>query len=239
MCNKRQIFAIKSQNNLYFSRVSGVIQWKDFVQADIFTDRSTAHKQIMSIPKKDRQILHPETVALDLSLTSDIPQTETETENDTVIQIKDEYIQEDIPELTEDNRSFSEILNNTPCDNELLSILNILDDITTKYTSLKNQTKTYISSADKSMSDIYHYIEFNKFDAADGYKLARKLKDVTEQRRKYKNTALIINIIKNMLSIDENDILKLKTQCATLNARRYTERVLDVEQELHMTTEEQ
>ena len=47
------------------------------------------------------------------------------------------------------------------------------------------------------ITDVLHYIEFNNFNAVQGYKLAKMLKDITERRREVKKAEEQLNIILN------------------------------------------
>lgn len=46
-----------------------------------------------------------------------------------------------------------------------------------------------VSMSDKELTDVYHYIEFGKFNAAQGYNACRMLQDVLKKRRVAKNEA--------------------------------------------------
>ena len=46
-----------------------------------------------------------------------------------------------------------------------------------------------VSLSDKELTDVYHYIEFSKFNAAQGYNACRMLQDVLKKRRAAKNEA--------------------------------------------------
>lgn len=46
-----------------------------------------------------------------------------------------------------------------------------------------------VSMSDKELTDVYHYIEFGKFNAAQGYNACRMLQDVLKKRRIAKNEA--------------------------------------------------
>lgn len=66
------------------------------------------------------------------------------------------------------------------------------------------ETKAAVSRvalSDKELSDVYHYIEFSNFNAAQGYNACRMLQDVLRKRRDAKNNAAAITslneIIKN------------------------------------------
>ena len=52
-----------------------------------------------------------------------------------------------------------------------------------------------LSEADKLVSDIYHQIEYENFNACDGYKLAKKMQIALRERRGIKNEMAIIQHI--------------------------------------------
>lgn len=79
-----------------------------------------------------------------------------------------------------------------------------------------------LSNVDKEISDILHYIEFNKFNAADGYKLARSLKELRLKRRDIKDQIDFIHFINETGIID-----KLNKRLGKLENRVYAPRVND------------
>jgi hypothetical protein len=54
-----------------------------------------------------------------------------------------------------------------------------------------------IGKCDLAQQDLLHKIENSTFNAAQGYKLAKELKEVREKRRGYKNDFTIIEEVKN------------------------------------------
>lgn len=52
-----------------------------------------------------------------------------------------------------------------------------------------------LSKCDRKISDIEHFIELNVFNACDGYKLAKMMKDILSKRRKVKNELKLIDIL--------------------------------------------
>jgi virulence-associated protein VapD len=54
-----------------------------------------------------------------------------------------------------------------------------------------------LSQVDKAISDIHHYIERQKFNAAQGYKILIKEKSVLEERRRIKTELKKINIFEH------------------------------------------
>lgn len=53
-----------------------------------------------------------------------------------------------------------------------------------------------LSNIDIEIQDILHYIEFHKFSACEGYKLAKMIQVARDKRRKVKNKLEVINIFK-------------------------------------------
>lgn len=62
-------------------------------------------------------------------------------------------------------------------------LFNITENIKNEWKGLHNR----LSIADKKISDIEHFIEFNNLNAANGYKAYKLLKEVLEERREVKN----------------------------------------------------
>ena len=62
-------------------------------------------------------------------------------------------------------------------------ISNIYDNMQKEYKNLSTEN----SKTDLMMQDILHKIEFENFNACEGYKLAKQIKDVRAERRQYKN----------------------------------------------------
>lgn len=82
-----------------------------------------------------------------------------------------------------------------------------------------------LSNLDKEISDVLHYIEFYKFNAAEGYKLAKLLKTITEKRRDVKNELKLINIIKTHTLNMAGDG-KTTTAIKALGDQKYNPRIL-------------
>ena len=81
------------------------------------------------------------------------------------------------------------------------------------------------SKVDQEISDILHYIEFFSFNACEGYKLAKGLKELRLKRRDIKNQLEAIKIISqhtcNMLTDGKTN----KALCNIEN-KQYTPRIL-------------
>lgn len=57
-----------------------------------------------------------------------------------------------------------------------------------------------VSLSDKELTDVYHYIEFGKFNAAQGYNACRMLQDVLKKRRVAKNEAEALISLSNVVN---------------------------------------
>ena len=109
-------------------------------------------------------------------------------------------------------------------------------EIKQKINDLSNTIQTLLSEKDNLVNslsevngkeqDILHYIEFNKFNAAEGYKLSKRLQNIRKERRIIKNKIDIINVIKQ-----DNcyDLIYGKTleRLDGIENRKYTPRVLN------------
>lgn len=69
----------------------------------------------------------------------------------------------------------------------------IFNDVTSDY----NRLFLEIGKCDLKQQDILHKIENSNFNAAQGYNLAKELKEVREIRRQYKNEMAVVEEIKN------------------------------------------
>lgn len=69
----------------------------------------------------------------------------------------------------------------------------IFNDVTSDY----NRLLLEIGKCDLKQQDILHKIENSNFNAAQGYNLAKELKEVREIRRQYKNEMAVVEEIKN------------------------------------------
>ncbi len=83
-----------------------------------------------------------------------------------------------------------------------------------------------LSHVDQEISDIEHYIEFNKLNAADGYKAYKMLQDKRIERRVIKDDFLKFKILSEA---NVSDIFNgtLEEKLRELDNRTYTPRVLN------------
>ena len=81
---------------------------------------------------------------------------------------------------------------------DLLSKTEAFESFFIELTDLKNKLPLYYSIIDKSIDDILHLIEFERFNACEGYKYAKMLKDFREKRRQVKNYLEVIGYMEKM-----------------------------------------
>ncbi|HHW03390.1 MAG TPA: hypothetical protein GXX35_11400 [Thermoanaerobacterales bacterium] len=76
-------------------------------------------------------------------------------------------------------------------------ILSTIDD---EWSQLHQQ----LQQCDLESSDLLHEIELSKFNACEGYLLAKKLQEVRRRRREIKNTQEILQCIKDFAGNNKN-----------------------------------
>lgn len=133
--------------------------------------------------------------------------------------IEDDSVEEDKP-IEKVNCTY------TPVDIDELKTS--IDDLSNKFSTLQGNKEWLLdeqTNLDRQISDILHFIEFNKFSACEGYKLCKALKDISLQRRKVKNELELINIINTQTC---NHIAKGNTSKVIDNLcnKKYAPRVL-------------
>lgn len=69
-----------------------------------------------------------------------------------------------------------------------------------------------LSEADKRVADVYHQVEYTKFNACDGYKLAKKMQDALRIRRGIKNEMSVMHYIRTCGFPDVSYIEKIATK---------------------------
>lgn len=73
-----------------------------------------------------------------------------------------------------------------------------LQELSAKFSIIKGNREWLMerqSDIDKQISDILHFIEFERFSACEGFKLCKALKELRLKRREIKNELELINII--------------------------------------------
>lgn len=103
--------------------------------------------------------------------------------------------------------------------------LDIVNNFTDSLLSINKKIKDLNLDLDKcnqAQQDIVHEIEFTKFSSVDGYYLARKLKEIRQERRRIKNDITILTPMQtfyNKHASITNDIRALSenTKCKIAN----------------------
>ena len=72
-----------------------------------------------------------------------------------------------------------------------------------------NRLTQKLSKYDKMQEVILHKIENDKFSACDGYKLAKEIKDIREQRRLVKNEITPLSLLKKSIEEQKNNLIKV------------------------------
>lgn len=82
-----------------------------------------------------------------------------------------------------------------------------------------------LSDIDKELSDVMHYIEFSRLNAAQGYKAYKMIKERRMRRRNIKNELIVVEIIigKRFSNLASEEITKAVEK---LDKRTYEPRVL-------------
>lgn len=83
---------------------------------------------------------------------------------------------------------------------KIVNICSELDDIE----EYDNGLSDALSSADSKLSDLYHYIEFNKLKTNQCYRIVHEMRKVLIERRKIKNDIELMKIFNQ----NENKLLK-------------------------------
>lgn len=136
---------------------------------------------------------------------------------------------EDIPEeINQTVVSQDEFINPQYVHIDTEEIKSAISDLAGKFSTLKGNKQWLLdeeSNIDKQISDILHFIEFERFSASEGYKLCKALKELRLKRRDVKNELELINII-NVHTC--NNIANGNTSKAIdgLNNKKYAPRVL-------------
>lgn len=133
-----------------------------------------------------------------------------------------------IPESSEIQNSYktvtkvTNIVTNSTFD-EVISKLKALD--VTSFTKEQGELSKLLSQIDQEITDIQHYIEFNRLNAAEGYKAYKLLQDKLLVRRGIKNDMMKFQVL---TSAKVSDIFDgtLEKNLEVLANRTYTPRVL-------------
>lgn len=84
--------------------------------------------------------------------------------------------------------------------NDILSITQPFDSLVSYLSGKREHLENKLKILNGRMNDIEHCIEFKSVNACEGYKLYKQLRDVRIERRKVKNSLLILDIIDSSMS---------------------------------------
>ena len=147
-----------------------------------------------------------------------------------------------IPYTLENEQSQIVLNTNTEIINENLENYNLSENNILNINNIDNSVKAYqlflqaipfkrkkyaddLDLVEKEIQDILHAIEFNKYNASDGFKIYKMLHEARCRRRKDKDMILKINIISNATMTDWTSG-KVVAQFNGLEKRKYEPRAL-------------
>ena len=106
-------------------------------------------------------------------------------------------------------------------------IISVLSEAVAKLNCRHLELSDELSTYDRKVTDIEHYIEFNvgKLNARDGYKAYKLLQDVLVERRKVKDELQILQVVKDKMALPE-DIENIHERVKELEGRKYEPREL-------------
>jgi hypothetical protein len=93
---------------------------------------------------------------------------------------------------------------------QIEEVINAID-ILNKFEDRKNILISNLSDLDLEEQDLLHYIETEKFNAVEGYKLSKKIKEIRLERRKVKNELSLVNLFQQnankLINVDNRRFL--------------------------------
>ena len=108
-------------------------------------------------------------------------------------------------------------------DNIIMQLKSINQEIYTEHKKLYEE----LSICDKEKSDIEHYIEFFNFNAAQGYKAFKMLKDVLQNRREIKKKIEKCELLMSAGIKNYREGSRTINACEKVNHKKYTPRILN------------
>lgn len=172
------------KNYLTISSENGVVATNKIGNAKVFT-HSKAQNVLLNLPRSMKNIgyyIQPieESNEKDNNLQSGISLIEYK--NDKTIVYTDSEI-----ELVDELGDFKELKN------KVEDFYNLIEQACSLQTELKDKLVTL----EKKQQDIIHAAEFCSFNACQGFKIYRNLKEVRQERRKVKNSITVIKILQD------------------------------------------
>lgn len=107
-----------------------------------------------------------------------------------------------------------------------LDKLSNLNGIESDAQKRKDELCQKLSSVDKELSDIHHYIEFCNLNAAQGYKAYKMIKERRAKRRTIKNELVVVNMILSK-NLGDSIVKDIEDAIHKLDNRQYEPRILN------------
>lgn len=139
-----------------------------------------------------------------------------------------EEIQIEDVKTTKDMSVVKSIINKNIIDDEIASWLSKVDAFVSLAESVETRIEELVellSTTDKEICDIQHFIEFGKLNAYQGWLATSMLQNRLRQRRKFKDELAALNLIKSC-KIESKSIENLHKAVDGLGERKYSPRVL-------------
>lgn len=132
----------------------------------------------------------------------------------------------DIKPLTEDEfeKNMQKIQGTENIQKWLDRVANV-NDLALDALNRKEELKIELSTVDKELSDIYHYIELRNLNAAQGYKIYKMIRDRRIKRRAIKNELAVLSIILGK-KISDTTMDEIRKNIEGMDNRKYEPRVL-------------
>lgn len=119
----------------------------------------------------------------------------------------------------------------TPLNEETQDILYNIEALFTMYSDIKDSLKDLqckLSTVDRKISDVEHFIEITDQNAVNGYKLYKKLKDLRIERRNIKRLIDIRQMF-DKINIDNDSMKDIRERIESFKTRTFSPRELDLD----------
>lgn len=110
--------------------------------------------------------------------------------------------------------------------NEWVDKITTLNGLVKEAKSRKDTLLNNLSEVDRKITDIQHYIEFTKLNAAQGYKAYKMEREWLLKRRTIKNEMAVVNKIVEC-NMSDSLLDDVKNMIKTMDKRTYNPRFLD------------
>jgi hypothetical protein len=112
------------------------------------------------------------------------------------------------------------------------TVLQFLEEYDTVQAALEDAPQR-LSIVDKKLTDVLHYIEMTDQNAANGYKLYKKVKELRIERRNIKRLIYLKGAF-NTLKLEKESINSIKNTINGFEHEKYTARILNIDDILNM-----